>query len=618
MFCFGNYLEFGIWCLEFYLNMDQKNIRNFCIIAHIDHGKSTLADRFLELTGTIDKRKMQEQVLDQMDLERERGITIKLAPATMTYNLQPTTYNLNLIDTPGHVDFTYEVSRSLAAVEGAVLLVDATQGVQAQTIGNLQLAKDQGLVIIPVLNKIDVVGADVDTRRLELAELLNINPDEILTASAKTGEGVDDILKAVVERVPAPSGQKDNPLRALIFDSIYDDYKGVITYVRIMDGHIRANAPIRFLGTSANTESLEVGIFKPGRFKKDEISSGEIGYIVTGLKDISKARVGDTISIQNAEIKALPGYKELPPMVYAGIFPQEGSSPDKLREALLKLKLNDAALVFEPERSSALGFGFRIGLLGMLHLEIVKERLEREHGISLVITVPSVAYRIFLTNGDQKVIKGALELPDPTFVDHIEEPYVRVKIVTPKDYVGGIMQLAEEKRVVYQNTEYLDDHRVIVVYEMPLFSIIIDFYDSLKSVSSGYASFQYELIEYRTADVVRMDMLVAEEPVEAFSLLVYRDEAEGVGRRIAKKLKDAIPRKQFEIKLQARVGGRIVASERIPSMRKDVLAKLYGGDVTRKMKLLKKQKEGKKRMKAHGRGEVEIPPKAYLAVLKRD
>ena len=611
-------MEFGIWCLEFYLNMDQKNIRNFCIIAHIDHGKSTLADRFLELTGTIDKRKMQEQVLDQMDLERERGITIKLAPATMTYNLQPTTYNLNLIDTPGHVDFTYEVSRSLAAVEGAVLLVDATQGVQAQTIGNLQLAKDQGLVIIPVLNKIDVVGADVDTRRLELAELLNINPDEILTASAKTGEGVDDILKAVVERVPAPSGQKDNPLRALIFDSIYDDYKGVITYVRIMDGHIRANAPIRFLGTSANTESLEVGIFKPGRFKKDEISSGEIGYIVTGLKDISKARVGDTISIQNAEIKALPGYKELPPMVYAGIFPQEGSSPDKLREALLKLKLNDAALVFEPERSSALGFGFRIGLLGMLHLEIVKERLEREHGISLVITVPSVAYRIFLTNGDQKVIKGALELPDPTFVDHIEEPYVRVKIVTPKDYVGGIMQLAEEKRVVYQNTEYLDDHRVIVVYEMPLFSIIIDFYDSLKSVSSGYASFQYELIEYRTADVVRMDMLVAEEPVEAFSLLVYRDEAEGVGRRIAKKLKDAIPRKQFEIKLQARVGGRIVASERIPSMRKDVLAKLYGGDVTRKMKLLKKQKEGKKRMKAHGRGEVEIPPKAYLAVLKRD
>jgi len=598
--------------------MDQKNIRNFCIIAHIDHGKSTLADRFLELTGTIDKRKMQEQVLDQMDLERERGITIKLAPATMTYNLQPTTYNLNLIDTPGHVDFTYEVSRSLAAVEGAVLLVDATQGVQAQTIGNLQLAKDQGLVIIPVLNKIDVVGADVDTRRLELAELLNINPDEILTASAKTGEGVDDILKAVVERVPAPSGQKDNPLRALIFDSIYDDYKGVITYVRIMDGHIRANAPIRFLGTSANTESLEVGIFKPGRFKKDEISSGEIGYIVTGLKDISKARVGDTISIQNAEIKALPGYKELPPMVYAGIFPQEGSSPDKLREALLKLKLNDAALVFEPERSSALGFGFRIGLLGMLHLEIVKERLEREHGISLVITVPSVAYRIFLTNGDQKVIKGALELPDPTFVDHIEEPYVRVKIVTPKDYVGGIMQLAEEKRAVYQNTEYLDDHRVIVVYEMPLFSIIIDFYDSLKSVSSGYASFQYELIEYRTADVVRMDMLVAEEPVEAFSLLVYRDEAEGVGRRIAKKLKDAIPRKQFEIKLQARVGGRIVASERIPSMRKDVLAKLYGGDVTRKMKLLKKQKEGKKRMKAHGRGEVEIPPKAYLAVLKRD
>ena len=598
--------------------MDQKNIRNFCIIAHIDHGKSTLADRFLELTGTIDKRKMQEQVLDQMDLERERGITIKLAQATMTYNLQPTTYNLNLIDTPGHVDFTYEVSRSLAAVEGAVLLVDATQGVQAQTIGNLQLAKDQGLVIIPVLNKIDVVGADVDTRRLELAELLNINPDEILTASAKTGEGVDDILKAVVERVPAPSGQKDNPLRALIFDSIYDDYKGVITYVRIMDGHIRANAPIRFLGTSANTESLEVGIFKPGRFKKDEISSGEIGYIVTGLKDISKARVGDTISIQNAEIKALPGYKELPPMVYAGIFPQEGSSPDKLREALLKLKLNDAALVFEPERSSALGFGFRIGLLGMLHLEIVKERLEREHGISLVITVPSVAYRIFLTNGDQKVIKGALELPDPTFVDHIEEPYVRVKIVTPKDYVGGIMQLAEEKRAVYQNTEYLDDHRVIVVYEMPLFSIIIDFYDSLKSVSSGYASFQYELIEYRTADVVRMDMLVAEEPVEAFSLLVYRDEAEGVGRRIAKKLKDAIPRKQFEIKLQARVGGRIVASERIPSMRKDVLAKLYGGDVTRKMKLLKKQKEGKKRMKAHGRGEVEIPPKAYLAVLKRD
>ncbi|MBI4133323.1 elongation factor 4 [Candidatus Uhrbacteria bacterium] len=635
--------------------MHQSQIRNFCIIAHIDHGKSTLADRLLELTGTVEKRKMRDQLLDQMDLERERGITIKLAPARMRYSqshganrqsfdlrfaisdLQDSEYILNLIDTPGHVDFTYEVSRSLAAVEGVLLLVDVTQGVQAQTIGNLHLAQELGLVIIPVMNKVDVAGADIPTRRKELAELLHILPDDVLLASGKTGEGVPEILEAIVSRIPSPRGVSHAPLRALIFDSVYDDYKGVIAYVRIVDGAVCANQKIRFMGTGHESESLEVGILTPVRARCEELGTGEIGYIVTGLKDIGGVRVGDTITTviargeatkQSQEIAAgrgaagamtlvpLPGYKELPPMVYAGIFPTEGIAAEKLREALLKLKLNDAALAFEPERSTALGLGFRIGLLGMLHLEIVKERLRREHGIELVVTVPSVAYRVYLRDGSSKTVKSALELPDPSYLERVEEPYVRADIVTPKQYLGQVMQLAEEKRGTYLTTDYLED-RAIVHYELPLTSIIVDFYDKLKSVGSGYGSFHYELIGYRPADVVRMDILVAEEPVEAFSTLAYREEAGRVGRKILESLKESIPRGQFEIKLQARVGGKILAAERIPPVRKDVLAKMSGGDVTRKMKLLKKQKQGKKAMMARGRGSVEIPPEAYLAVLKR-
>lgn len=599
--------------------MDQSHIRNFCIIAHIDHGKSTLADRLLEFTGTVEKRKMRNQLLDQMDIERERGITIKLAPVKMDYTLYATPYTLNLIDTPGHVDFAYEVSRSLAAVEGALLLVDATQGVQAQTIGNLHLAQAEGLTIIPVLNKVDVQGADLAARRLELAALLSCDPDEILLASGKTGQGVPEILEAIVGRIPPPRGKFDAPLRALIFDSVYDDYKGVVAYVRIVDGTIRANCPLKFLGTKSESESLDVGIFKPARTVCDSLSAGDIGYIVTGLKEIGGVRVGDTITTLHPTPYTLPpleGYKELLPMVYAGIFPQEGISIEKLRDALFKLKLNDASLTFEPERSSALGFGFRIGLLGMLHLEIVKERLAREHGIELVVTVPSVAYQVFFRDGTSKIIKTAIDLPDPTRIDHIEEPYVRVDIVTPKDYLGSIMQLALERRGLYITTEYLET-RVIARYEMPLASIIVDFYDKLKSVSAGYSSFHYEVIDYRKADVVRMDIVVADEIYEAFSTLVYRDEAEQVGRKIAETLKESIPRQQFEIKVQARVGGKIVASERVPPVRKDVLAKLSGGDVTRKDKLLKKQKAGKKRLAALGKGAVRIPPEAYLAVLKR-
>ncbi|MDP3985534.1 MAG: translation elongation factor 4 [bacterium] len=619
--------------------MDQSHIRNFSIIAHIDHGKSTLADRLLEFTNTVEKRKMQDQLLDQMDLERERGITIKLAPVRMEYQVSSVkhqeqksgklthdalthdTFILNLIDTPGHVDFTYEVSRSLAAVEGALLLVDATQGIQAQTIGNLHLALEEKVTIIPVLNKIDVQGANIEARKEELAELLDIDPETILLASGKTGEGVPEILKAIIERVPPPAGKPSAQTRALIFDSMYEDYKGVVAYIRVVDGSFRAGERLRFLGTSLESEAIEVGTFRPMRERASRLDAGEIGYIVTGLKDISGVRVGDTItkcqaSSVKTQVSPLPGYKEVSPMVYAGIFSQEGISAEKLREALLKLKLNDASLTFEPERSSALGFGFRVGLLGMLHLEIVKERLSREHGIDLVITVPSVAYQIYRHDGKMQVVKGALELPDPTFILRMEEPYVRAHIVTPKEHLGAIMALAEEKRGTYVNTEYLEN-RVVVSYELPLASIIVDFYDKLKSGSAGYASFHYELIGYRPADVVRMDILVAEESVEAFASIVYRDEAERIGRGVLESLKESIPKVQFEIKLQARVGGKIVAAERISALRKDVTAGLYGGDVTRKNKLLQKQKKGKKKMMAMGRGSVEIPPEAYMAVLKR-
>jgi GTP-binding protein LepA len=626
---------------------DQAHIRNFCIIAHIDHGKSTLADRLLELTGTVDKRKMKEQILDSMDLEREKGITIKLAPARMKYeylgNREQETgireqergqYVLNLIDTPGHVDFTYEVSRSLAAVEGAILLVDATQGVQAQTIGNLYLALGEDLEIIPVLNKVDLLAADIPARIAELTQLIGCKPEDILLVSGKTGVGVPELLDAIVERIPPPSGNPLAPTRALIFDSFYDDYRGVMAYVRVVDGKITKREKMKMMVTRADIEMLETGAVTPGGFiATDVLETGQIGYVVTGLKEISGCRVGDTITQVNGGTDSLPGYKEVKPMVFAGIFPQEGDDFHKLREAMGRLKLNDSALMYEPEHSPAIGFGFRCGLLGMLHLEILKERLEREFDINLVVTVPSVAYEVHLRGasalpppltppraggGSSIVIKSPLELPDLSRIDHIKEPWVKLDLVSPSEYIGAIMTLLQERRGIYQTTEYLSGARAILHYEIPLSMIIIDFYDKLKSVTAGYGSMNYDVIGYRPADVVRMDILVAEDPVDAFATLVYSDEAEKVGRRITNVLKDSIPKQNFVIKLQAAIGGKIVASERISAMRKDVTAGLYGGDVTRKRKVLEKQKRGKARMAQMGKGRVSIPTDAYLKVLKRE
>ena len=595
--------------------MDQSHIRNFCIIAHIDHGKSTLSDRLLEMTGAIDKRKMKDQVLDSMDLEREKGITIKLAPARMTHK----GHILNLIDTPGHVDFTYEVSRSLAAVEGAILLIDSTQGVQAQTVANLFLALDQNLTIIPVLNKIDLPAADVPKRTEEIIQMIGCKPEDILSVSGKTGENVDKLLDAIVERIPPPVGDTNKPLRALIFDSAYDDYRGVVAYVRVVDGEMKKGSNIRFVASGAKGEAADVGAVVPGAWASAQtLETGQIGYLVTGLKDITSCRVGDTIVPANVPgLEALPGYKVVNPMVYAGIFPNEGDDFQRLREAVERLTLNDAALTYEPEHSPALGYGFRVGLLGMLHMEIVKERLFREHGIDLIMTVPSVAYKVTKTNGDEIIIKSPLDLPDQAHVLSIQEPWVNGDIVVPSQYVGSVMQLVSERRGTYKTTEYLSADRAVIRYEMPLAMVIVDFYDKLKGATAGYASLSYEMIEYREADVVRMDILVAEEIEEAFSTLVYRDEAERAGRRILQALKESIPRQWFVIKLQAAIGGKVVASEHISALRKDVTAKLYGGDVTRKRKLLDKQKKGKARMAEYGKGKVQIPTDAYLNVLKR-
>ncbi|MDD4995418.1 MAG: translation elongation factor 4 [Patescibacteria group bacterium] len=589
----------------------MNNLRNFCIIAHIDHGKSTLADRFLELTGTVDKRKMKEQILDSMDLEREKGITIKLQPVRMEYE----GYILNLIDTPGHVDFNYEVSRSLAAVEGAILLVDATQGVQAQTLGNLYMALEQNLAIIPVLNKIDLQNADVERCREELVKLIGCKREEIFEVSAKTGKNVEQVLRAVIREVPPPFGEASAPLQALIFDSDYDEYKGVVADVRLKNGELYPGDRIRLVGTAAPTEALEVGYFRPQLVKSAKLAAGDIGYIVTSLRTIKDCRVGDTITLESNPAALLPGYKEVRPMVYAGIFPRDGAEYARLREAMDKLKLNDAALAFEPERSQALGFGFRCGLLGMLHLEIVQERLRREYNLDLVVTIPSVAYKIFDTKGEEITIKSAQEMPDPSRVEHIEEPWVSVDIVTPKEFVGNIMSLVSERRGIYKNTEYLDPSRTIMHYDIPLAAVIVDFYDKLKSASSGYASLNYEFIGYRQAKIIKLTILVAEETVEALSMLVPEDEAYREGKRIVTLLKESLPRQQFVIKIQAAIGGKIIAAERLSAFRKDVIAKLYGGDVTRKNKLLEKQKKGKKKMMS--RGHVEIPTETFLKVLKR-
>ena len=591
----------------------QEKIRNFCIIAHIDHGKSTLADRLLEFTGTVAKRDMKDQMLDMMDLERERGITIKLQPVRMNYKDNI----LNLIDTPGHVDFNYEVSRSLAAVEGALLLVDATQGVQAQTLGNLYLALEQNLTIIPVVNKIDLQNAEVEKTVQEMTALIGCKKEDVILASGKSGAGVPEILEAVVKKVPPPGGETNKPLRALIFDSKYDDYKGVVAYVRLVDGEVKRGDKAYLLATKMESEVLEVGYFKPKFVPAEKLSAGEIGYIVTGLKEIEKCRVGDTVTVNDPElaVQGLPGYKEVKPMVFAGIFCKEGDDFPKLREAILKLKLNDASLTFETEQSKALGFGFRCGLLGLLHLEIVEERLRREHNLDVIVTVPSVAYRITSNKGEVMIIKSPSELPDPSHMRMIEEPWIKIDVVSPSTYIGGIMQMVQEKRGVYSNTEYLDADRVILHYEIPLSAILVDFYDKLKSVSSGYASLNYEFFGYKKADVLKMNILVAAEPVEALATIVYRDTAQDVGRRIVESLKKVLPRQMFEVKIQAAIGGKIVASEHLPAMKKDVTAKLYGGDVTRKNKLLEKQKKGKKKMKALGK--VDIPPEAFLAVLKK-
>jgi len=599
--------------------MDQSRIRNFCIIAHIDHGKSTLADRLLETTGTVEKRKLKEQMLDTMDLERERGITIKLQPARMNYTAQNgETYELNLIDTPGHVDFGYEVSRSLAAVEGALLLVDSTQGVQAQTIANLYLAIEQNLTIIPVLNKIDLPNSEVERRAEELIRLIGCKREEILLASGKTGAGVPEILEHIVKDIPPPSGEPDGNFRAVIFDSKYDEYKGVVAYVRVVDGKLSKNQGIQFLATKFQGTALEVGFLKPGYVATQTISAGDIGFVVTGLKEISAVRVGDTIAAMGEEgTQPLPGYKEVKPMVYAGIFPREGNEYERLRDAILKLQLSDAALTCEPEHSTALGFGFRCGMLGMLHLEIVQERLAREHNMEVVVTTPSVAYEVTRTNGEEETIKSPLAFPDPSVIKETREPWVLVDIVSPSDYMGNVMQLVQDRRGIFKTTDYFDPTRAVLHYDMPLSSVIVDFHDRLKSATAGYASLNYEFIGYRPAPIVRLDILVAEEPVAAFATLIHESEAYRRGKEIVEVLKDTLPRQQFVLKIQASIGAKVIASERLSGFRKDVLAKMSGGDYTRKSKLLQKQKKGKERMLSQGRGAVEIPPDAFIKVLKR-
>lgn len=590
----------------------QDKIRNFCIIAHIDHGKSTLADRLLEMTKTVTKREMKDQLLDTMDLERERGITIKLQPVRMDWN----GYIFNLIDTPGHVDFTYEVSRSLAACEGAILVVDSTQGIEAQTLANIHLALQHDLKIIPVVNKIDLPNSDREKTTDEIIKAFGFKPEEILYASGKTGEGVDKILQAVAERVPAPTGDPTKPLRALIFDSTYDQHRGVVTFIRVVDGQLSKNQKIQMLGTQTFAESLEVGYFRPKFFPHPKLETGEVGYIVTGLRDVRKARVGDTVSTADVKnIEQLPGYKQVKPMVYASIFPVSGDDYPTLRDAIEKLKLNDAALEFEPENIPALGFGFRTGFLGLLHMDIVQERLTREFGLDLVLTAPSVEYKINLKDGQQIIIHTPAELPDPSVFTSIEEPWVDIEIIVPQKYIGGILDLITSRRGNYSNMDYLSNDRVLITAEMPLANIIIDFYDKLKSVSSGYASLNYELKDYRVGELVKLDILVATEPVDALSIIVHRSIAENEGRALTEKLKTLIPKQQFEISIQAAIGGKIIARETISAMRKDVTAKLYGGDVTRKMKLLEKQKKGKKRLKRIG--SVDIPQEAFLAILKK-
>ncbi len=600
------------------MSIKKENIRNFCIVAHIDHGKSTLADRLMEMTGQVSERDMEDQLLDSMDLERERGITIKLTPVRMFYKAKNgEEYIFNLIDTPGHVDFSYEVSRSLKACEGAILIVDATQGVQAQTLANAYLAIDNDLEILPVINKMDLASANPDEAAEELENILGIDATDAPRISAKSGLNVDEVLEKIVTHVPAPKGDENAPLKALIFDSFYDNFKGVICFVRIVDGRVKVGTEIKTFVSGKRFTVTEVGVFAPKMLPKDELSAGEVGYIAASVKNIEDTAVGDTITYaDNPAEEPLPGYKKALPMVFSGVFPLDGSKFNDLKDALLKLKLNDAALSIEPDNSAALGFGFRCGFLGLLHMDVIQERIEREFDLDIITTAPSVSYKVHKTDGTELIVENPTHLPPPTEIDYMEEPMIDAHIFTPPEYVGAIMELCQYKRGVYRDMTYLDKTRVEMKYDLPLNEIIYDFFDSLKSRTKGYASFDYEIKGYEKSDLVKLDMLLNGEICDALSIIVHKDKAYERGRKIAEKLKEAIPRQMFEIPVQAAVGGKIIARETVKAYRKDVLAKCYGGDVTRKKKLLEKQKEGKKKMRSIG--TVEIPSEAFISILKTD
>lgn len=594
--------------------MTKENIRNFSIIAHIDHGKSTLADRLLEITGAVSKREMKDQILDNMDLERERGITIKLNAVKLNYKYKDEDYVINLIDTPGHVDFSYEVSRSLAACEGAILVVDAAQGIEAQTLANLYLAMEQDLTIIPVINKIDLPNADIPRVKKELIEVLGFNENDIILCSAKTGKGVQDILDAVIEKIPEPKINVDKPTRALIFDSYFDPYRGVVLLVKLEDGKIKIGDTIKMMATNSTFEVVELGVHTPKEEKYNELKSGEVGYVAASIKDISTVSVGDTITVVGREAtEPIKGYKKMKPMVFSGIFPTEPNRYEELKEALIKLKLNDAALSFEPETSEALGFGFRIGFLGLLHMDVIITRIEREFNIGIIATSPSVVYEVTLTDGTIENVDAPSKMPEKTKINYIKEPYIYTNIIAPSEYIGAIMELCQNKRGIYKSVDYIDATRIDVHYKIPLSEIVYDFYDRLKSTTKGYASFDYELCGYKESSLVKMDILLNGEIVDALSIIIHKDFAYQKGRAIVKKLRELIPRQMFQIPIQASIGSKVIARENISALKKNVLAKCYGGDVSRKRKLLEKQKEGKKRMKMVG--TVEVPQEAFLAVL---
>lgn len=594
--------------------MTKENIRNFSIIAHIDHGKSTLADRLLEITGAVSKREMKDQILDNMDLERERGITIKLNAVKLNYKYKGEDYVINLIDTPGHVDFSYEVSRSLAACEGAILVVDAAQGIEAQTLANLYLAMEQDLTIIPVINKIDLPNADIPRVKKELIEVLGFNENDIILCSAKTGKGVQNILDAVIEKIPEPKINVDKPTRALIFDSYFDPYRGVVLLVKLEDGKIKIGDTIKMMATNSTFEVVELGVHTPKEEKYNELKSGEVGYVAASIKDISTVSVGDTITVVGREAtEPIKGYKKMKPMVFSGIFPTEPNRYEELKEALIKLKLNDAALSFEPETSEALGFGFRIGFLGLLHMDVIITRIEREFNIGIIATSPSVVYEVTLTDGTIENVDAPSKMPEKTKINYIKEPYIYTNIIAPSEYIGAIMELCQNKRGIYKSVDYIDATRIDVHYEIPLSEIVYDFYDRLKSTTKGYASFDYELCGYKESSLVKMDILLNGEIVDALSIIIHKDFAYQKGRAIVKKLRELIPRQMFQIPIQASIGSKVIARENISALKKNVLAKCYGGDVSRKRKLLEKQKEGKKRMKMVG--TVEVPQEAFLAVL---